>query len=49
MRKLRKRWHRAVMGVMDALDAGCMNVIDWAGRHRKKAFKRWNELGGAYR
>lgn len=49
MMKLRKRWHRAVMAVMDALDAGCMNVIDWAGRHRKKAFKRWNELGGVYR
>ena len=46
MRKLRKRRYRAVM---DALDAACMNVIDWEGRHRKQAFDRWNELGGAYR
>lgn len=49
MRKLRKRWYRAVMAVMDALDAACMNVIDWEGTRRKKAFDRWNELGGAYR
>lgn len=42
-----KRIYGFKIDILDAIDAFCWRIIDRVTESRKKAHKRWTELGGA--
>ena len=42
-----KKWYRFKMDALDAVDTLFMKLLDAVCASRKKAYRRWSELGGA--